>query len=177
MHPSLAELGPRICIMGPSNSGKSTLARSIGRARDMPVVHLDQLHHRPNTDWEPRPLAEFIALHDAAIAGERWVMDGKYRVCLPQRLQRATGLILLDVGTLTSLVRYLRRTCFETDRAGGLEGGGEHIKWEMLHHILVAGRASWRGYEARLATVALPVVRLPNPQALADFYRDERLTR
>ncbi len=177
MRLALTGLGPRICIMGPSNSGKSTLARAIGRAHALPVVHLDQLHHRPHTDWEPRPLPEFIALHDAAIAGERWVMDGKYRVCLPQRLQRATGLILLDVGAPTSLLRYLRRTWFETDRAGSLEGGGERIKWEMLHHILVAGPASWRGYEARLAGIDLPVVRLSSPRALADFYRDEGLTR
>ncbi|PZN97636.1 MAG: AAA family ATPase [Alphaproteobacteria bacterium] len=176
MRPTLAELGPRICIMGPSNSGKSTLARAIGRAHDMTVVHLDQLHHRPHTDWEPRPLPEFIALHDAAIAGERWVIDGKYRVCLPQRLQRATGLILLDVSTVTSLLRYFRRTWFEADRAGGLEGGGERIKWEMLHHIVVAGPASWRGYEAGLATTSLPVVRLRNPEALSGFYSNEGLT-
>jgi adenylate kinase family enzyme len=27
----LSELGPRICIMGPSNSGKSMLAAAVGR--------------------------------------------------------------------------------------------------------------------------------------------------
>ena len=46
----LDDLGPRICIMGPSNSGKSTLADAIARACDLPVVHLDQLHHLPGTD-------------------------------------------------------------------------------------------------------------------------------
>lgn len=75
---TLDQLGPRICIIGPSNSGKSTLATAIGWARDLPPIHLDQLYHRPNTDWEPRPAAEFVALHDAAILGPRWVMDGTY---------------------------------------------------------------------------------------------------
>jgi adenylate kinase family enzyme len=49
---TLDDLGPRICIVGPSNSGKSTLATAIGRARGLPVVHLDQLYHRADTDWE-----------------------------------------------------------------------------------------------------------------------------
>ncbi len=94
----LAELGDRICILGPSNSGKSTLADAIARKRGLPAVHLDQLHHRPGTDWEPRPEAEFLAVHDATITGPRWVMDGNYSKCMPQRFDRATGVILLDIS-------------------------------------------------------------------------------
>lgn len=37
----LDELGTRFCIMGPSNSGKSTLAEAIGRARSLEVVLID----------------------------------------------------------------------------------------------------------------------------------------
>lgn len=51
----LEDLGQRICILGPSNSGKSTLASAIGRKCGLTVIHLDQLYHRPGTDWEPRP--------------------------------------------------------------------------------------------------------------------------
>jgi adenylate kinase family enzyme len=90
----LSELGERICILGPSNSGKSTLADAIGRKRGLKVVHLDQLHHLPNTDWKMRPAREFLALHDEAIAGDQWVIDGNYSKCFPQRFQRATGIIL-----------------------------------------------------------------------------------
>lgn len=43
-------LGPRICIIGPSSSGKSTLATLIGQKTNRKVVHLDQLAHEPNTD-------------------------------------------------------------------------------------------------------------------------------
>lgn len=52
---TLDDLGPRICIIGPSNSGKSTLATAIARARGLNAIHLDQLYHRPDTDWEPPP--------------------------------------------------------------------------------------------------------------------------
>ena len=52
---TIDDLGPRVCIMGPSNSGKSTLAEAIARARGLPAIHLDQLYHLPDTDWQPRP--------------------------------------------------------------------------------------------------------------------------
>ncbi len=68
---TLDGLGPRICIMGPSNSGKSTLADAIGKAQDLVPIHLDQLHHLPHTDWVARAPDAFQALHDAAILGPR----------------------------------------------------------------------------------------------------------
>jgi adenylate kinase family enzyme len=172
----LAALGPRICIMGPSNSGKSTLALAIGTARDLPVVHLDQLHHLPGTDWQPRAPAEFHALHDAALAADRWVMDGNYSRCLPQRLARATGVILLDVPTLTSLRRYIARCWDNEGRVGALEGDRDSIKWTMLRHIAVTTRANRRRYDALAATLTLPLIRLASPRAIAAFYRDARLT-
>ncbi|MEY1662329.1 hypothetical protein [Isoalcanivorax beigongshangi] len=108
--PSLAQLGPRVVILGPSASGKSTLATRIAARQQLPVVHLDQLYHRPGSDWQPRPLAEFAAQHQAAVATPAWVMEGHYSTLLPARLARATGLIVLDASTAVSLWRYLRRT-------------------------------------------------------------------
>ena len=173
----LAALGPRICIMGPSNSGKSTLAQAIGQARALPVVHLDRLHHIPGTDWQPRPAADFIALHDTAIGRENWVVDGNYSRCLPQRLARATGVILLDVPTLTSLRRYVARCWFDRDRIGALEGGRDSVKWAMLRHIAVTTRENRRRYEALAGTLVLPLVHLATPHAIAAFYRDAGLIR
>jgi len=172
---SLDDLGPRICIIGPSNSGKSTLAAVIGRARGVAPIHLDQLYHLPNTDWQPRPEAEFIALHDEALSGEFWVMDGNYSRCLPQRLARATGVILLDTSTATSLLRYLRRSWFERGRFGGLEGGKDSVKWEMIRHIAVTSRENRRGYQARFNHIDLPKIRLSSAREIARFYRSEGL--
>lgn len=166
----LAELGDRICILGPSNSGKSTLATAIGRKRQVPVVHLDQLYHLPDTDWMPRPTEEFVALHDEAIKGERWVMDGNYSICMPQRLERATGLILLDVSTLLSLWRYARRTLFQSDRQGGLSGGRDSIKWEMVRHIAVTTPGNRRRYAAMFQDMDLPRVHLTSAEAIGRCY-------
>ena len=163
--------------MGPSNSGKSTLAAAIGRACGLTPIHLDQLHHLPNTDWRPRPDEEFIALHDEALSGARWVMDGNYSRCLPQRLARATGVILLDTSTATSLLRYVRRSWFQCDRLGGLKGGMDTVKWEMIHHIVVVTRNSRRRYEEMFDGIGLPKVRLSTAREIAQFYRSEGLSR
>ena len=173
----LAAFGERICILGPSNSGKSTLADAIARKRGCAVVHLDQLHHQPGTDWVPRPADEFIALHEAAIAGERWVMEGNYTACLPQRLARATGVIVLDVSTVTSLWRYVRRTLWERDRVGGLDGARERLKLDMLHYIAVVTPFNRRRYAKIFAALDLPAVRLASTRAIDAAYDDWGLER
>ncbi|HEY1892684.1 MAG TPA: hypothetical protein VGG63_19980 [Steroidobacteraceae bacterium] len=174
---SLEELGPRICIIGPSNSGKSTLADVISGARGLPAIHLDRLFHLPNTRWQRRPEAEFIALHDEAIKGELWVMEGNYSRCLPQRLKRATGFILLDVPTATSLFRYIRRSWFERDRRGALDGGQDSVRWGMIHHIAVTTRANRRRYREIFKQIDLPKVKLMTVRELAHFYRSAGLDR
>ena len=87
----LSALGQRIIILGPSNSGKSTLAVSIARKQAMIAVHLDQLRHIPNTNWQERPDADFAQLHNAAIQKDSWVMDGNYSSLMPQRVEREIG--------------------------------------------------------------------------------------
>ncbi|NHN84675.1 AAA family ATPase [Acetobacter musti] len=174
---TLTDLGERICIMGPSGSGKSTLAVAIGHARHLPVIHLDQLSHLPATDWEKRPVGEFITLHDAAITGDRWVMEGNYTRCLPQRLERATGLILLDISTPLSLYRYFRRTLFEKNRHGALAEGKDSIKREMVQYILGPARQNRRHYAAMYQKLTLPKILLPSPGVLRQFYRRENLPR
>lgn len=174
---TLSDLGDRICILGPSNSGKSTLADAIARKRGLTPVHLDILFHLPNTDWEQRPKDEFIALHDAAIAGERWVMDGNYSICMPQRFARATGVILLDISRIASLLRYFRRTLFETQRRGSLQGGRDSVKWDMIHHIAVATPRNRKRHQAMFEEIALPKLQLPSLHAIKQCFRDWDLAR
>jgi adenylate kinase family enzyme len=170
-------LGPRICLMGPSNSGKSTLAHAIARSRGLPAVHLDRLYHRPGTDWEPRPHAEFLHLHEQAIQQPRWIIEGNYTRCIGPRLARATGLILLDLPTAAGLFRYLRRTWFDRHRHGALEGGRDSVKWQMVRHLVVATPANRRRYAAMFDGANLPKVRLATVRELRDFYRVEALER
>jgi len=162
----LSDLGHRICILGPSNSGKSTLANAIGRKCDLQSIHLDQLYHLPDTQWRPRPTEEFVSLHDAAIAGERWVMDGNYTKLLPQRLARATGIILLDVSTTLSVMRYINRTVFQGQRYGGLQGGKDVLNWNMFHHITVVTPKSRQRYANLFEQWTLPKLQLSSAKAI-----------
>lgn len=50
----LEALGTRICIIGNSAAGKSTLAQHLANNLNLAVFHLDQIAHIPNTNWEPR---------------------------------------------------------------------------------------------------------------------------
>ena len=138
----LSALGPRIIILGPSNSGKSTLAVALAqklsqKKPSLRAVHLDQLRHIPNTNWQERPYEDFQNLHDAAIAQDAWVMDGNYTSLLAQRFDRATGVITLNSNAWFRYIRYVRRTLRNAqDRAGHLEGGHDRLSWTMTSWII-----------------------------------------
>ncbi|KFC62861.1 Adenylate kinase-related kinase [Devosia sp. LC5] len=153
----LDALGRRIVIMGPTNAGKSTLAIAIGKKLDIPAIHLDQLRHLPNTDWQVRPDAEFHALHDAAILEPGWVMEGNYSVLMPQRFARATGVVVVDDHYLRRFSRYFRRTLLEKERAGNLPGNRDSIKWQMVSWIWKTRNNADRSRRVAKAT-GLPMV-------------------
>ncbi|TBY61856.1 AAA family ATPase [Rhizobium leguminosarum bv. viciae] len=167
----LHSLGERIVVLGPSNAGKSTLAVAISKKLGLPAVHLDQLQHLPQTDWQARAEAEFAALHDAAILGDRWIMEGNYSRLMPQRLARATGAILITSNRWLRFSRYLKRTLFNrSGRAGHLEGAKDSIKWEMIHWILVKTRNSDVKYSKALHESGLPTVECHTAVALNNLY-------
>ena len=134
----LGELGPRIMVCGPSNAGKSTLAVALAAKLGCEAFHVDLFRHLPDTDWVQRSDEAFAQLHNAAIEAENWVMDGNYSGLMPQRIARATGIILLGDSRWANLGRYLRRTLFEKrSRPGSLAGDKDSLKWEMIRWVLV----------------------------------------
>jgi adenylate kinase family enzyme len=175
--PPLENFGNRIMICGPSNAGKSTLAAALGRKLGAPPVHLDQLYHVPGSDWVPRPREEFVALHNEAITGESWVMDGNYSGLTPARVGRATGAILVRSNRWSNLVRYFRRTLFERGRAGSLEGSRDSIKWHMIRWIVFAAPPKMRTYRQMLSASGLPYLEVNGMSALKRLYAEWNLDR
>ncbi|WP_297112350.1 AAA family ATPase [uncultured Devosia sp.] len=169
VHP-LRSLGQRIVILGPSNAGKSTLAAALGRKLGIEVIHLDQLHHQPNTNWVPRPREEFVTLQRLAMQGDAWVMDGNYSGLFEERLARATGAIVLDDGHWQRTGRYLRRTMFERQRIGNLEGNKDSLKWSMLHWVFVASRPNGARYRQIIKSSGLPYVFCRSLRQVRELY-------
>ena len=174
--PPLAALGRRIMILGLTNSGKSTLAVALSVKLGIPAIHLDQLQHRPNTNWEQRPEAEFASLHDAAICEPAWVVDGSYSRVMPQRLLRATGIIVVTDSLATRYRRYFARTLFQKVRAGALEGGQDGLNWKMLAWLWKT-RSSIGKYQQLALNSGLPHVFANNQRELDALYAEWNLTR
>ena len=98
----------RIAVIGTSGAGKTTLARRLSAARDVPHLELDSVFHQPG--WEPLPDDEFRRRVATFCAGDRWVTCGKYAVVRDLLFARADAIVCLDHGRARQTFRVYRRT-------------------------------------------------------------------
>lgn len=141
----------RICIIGPSSSGKSTLSERLGRRLNYPVLYMDKIAHIPHTDWKRCPIEQTIQEHDTFIQQDQWIVEGNYAKMMPQRFKRADMVIFHQFNRFGCLWRYIRRTLRDDkNRAGRLEGGIERIKWLMIRYILFDAPKRNKKYEILL---------------------------
>jgi adenylate kinase family enzyme len=98
----------RILVYGVTGSGKSTLAARIGERLGLPYHAVDEL------TWEPGwvPVSEAVQREriEAVCASDEWVLDTAYGSWLDLPLARADLIVGLDLPSLVSLSRLLRRT-------------------------------------------------------------------
>ncbi len=105
-------------------------------------------------------------------------MEGNYSRLMPARLERATGIVLLGANRWANLVRYVRRSLFETQRAGYLEGARDRgVKWSMMHWILVVSPNNLEHYRKELPVAGLPIVEVTNMRELNRLYAEWGLSR
>src|SRR5919201_6914695 len=97
----------RILILGRTGSGKTTLARELAGALDVPHVELDALYFGP--DFSTAPLSLLRVRTSAAIAGQRWVTDGNKRAVRDLVWPRADTVVWLDYPLYVSLWRLAKR--------------------------------------------------------------------
>lgn len=131
----------RIAIVGCSGGGKSTLARALGAALDLPVVHLDALFWRPG--WVESDPGPFRAAVDAALAGDRWVSDGNFTSVADISLARADTIVWLDRPIPLCLWRAIGRalSSLGRTRADLAPGCPEKIDFAFYHYIVTWNRA------------------------------------
>ncbi|MAU11351.1 MAG: adenylate kinase [Anaerolineaceae bacterium] len=109
---TLADLGTRIVIVGSTGSGKSTLAGQLASQLDLPHIELDGLFWGPN--WTETSPEVFIPKVEAALAGDRWVVDGNYSRVRHIVWPAAETIIWLDYSLPIIYWRLWKRTLRRT---------------------------------------------------------------
>lgn len=102
----------RIVVIGRTGSGKTTLARELSAALEMPHVELDALYFGPDFSTAPLPLLRERTL--TALAGHRWVTDGNKSALRDLVWPRADTVIWLDYPVAVSLWRLGKRALWRT---------------------------------------------------------------
>src|SRR5579859_3838994 len=162
-------LGPRVCVIGTSGAGKTTLSLRLAALLGAEHVELDAFQHGPGwTQATPEELRERTL---AALRGERWVCDGNYGAVRQLVWERATDVVWLDYGLWTVMHRVVRRSLLRAiDRRPLWNGNREH--WRDLVSAEHPIRWAWRthrGRRVRLSAILeswggrLRVVRLRSP--------------
>jgi adenylate kinase family enzyme len=155
-------------IIGRPGSGKSTVARYLGRRLCLPIIYLDVLFWRPG--WREPDRDDFRARVVQAHSGDSWISDGSYAdASFDLRMPRADALIVLELPRWLCLVRVLRRSLFRRERADRPEGCPEHISWDFLKFVWRFDQVTWPRIEA--ARVAhgrdVPLIRLRSSREIA----------
>jgi adenylate kinase family enzyme len=97
----------RIVILGCAASGKTTLARQLGRRTGVPVICLDAVWQ---AHWREKDVSAFRALLMQAHAGDNWISDGNFaRATFDIRLPRATLIVWIERSRLFCLCHAVTR--------------------------------------------------------------------
>jgi adenylate kinase family enzyme len=117
----------RVVVTGPAGAGKSELARRLGEALGLPVLHLDTLYWKPG--WVPTPPDEWEALQRRELAAEAWIADAQYDDVLADWVTAADTVVLVDASPLRCLWRLGRRRlnrAASTSTPSGTQPGSVH---------------------------------------------------
>jgi adenylate kinase family enzyme len=98
----------RICIVGTSGSGKTTVAKKAAKNLGYSHIELDSLHWEPN--WTEAPLQVFRDQVSMVTQDNQWIVDGNYSKVRDIVWERADTVVWLDYSFLTIFMRLLWRT-------------------------------------------------------------------
>ena len=148
----------RIVVLGGAGAGKSTLARRLGEALGLPVIHLDRLVFGPG--WERRGPDALRADLVQALGNGRWIVEGTYAEASEITLPSADLVLWLDQPVWRRLFRTWRKTVVHRGRprADRPDGCEEVFDWRYAWMVLSFG--AWSPHlAARLDAAAGPKVR------------------
>ncbi|MBR1540386.1 MAG: topology modulation protein [Clostridia bacterium] len=124
----------KIAVIGGSGTGKTTLTTNLGKDLNLPVMHIDGVHHLEN--WEIRDKEERDKIILEKANTDRWIIDGTYTSTLEDRVKLAELVIYLDYSSFSQvkgvLKRYLKHP--GEDRPE-MPGCPEKMSWEFLKWV------------------------------------------
>jgi adenylate kinase family enzyme len=146
----------KIMVVGVSPGvGKTTFARSLGEALNIPVYHLDKYYWKPG--WVESPLEEFRAAQLEIVKQEKWIIEGNYTNTYDVRVPHADTIIYLELSLMRCLFRVFKRTYSNLgkNRNDVGEGCPERFEWEFFHYILTTHRRRKKAMPERLREMQL----------------------
>lgn len=87
----------KICVIGCPGSGKSTFARALCEIAELPICHLDLLHHNPDRTTVDKET--FLERLGEVLAQDRWIIDGNYSATMELRLAACDTVFFFDLPT------------------------------------------------------------------------------
>lgn len=125
----------KITIIGGPGTGKSTLARNLGKELNIPVYHIDAINYLKN--WQARDKSERDKIILEKICQAKWIMDGTYMGTLNERIKASDCVIFLDYSTMAKLKGVISRF-FKDNGKEKLDIPGCKEKWSLwlLKHAL-----------------------------------------
>lgn len=128
----------KIAVVGGSGTGKTTLTNNLGRKLNVPIYHIDGIHHLEN--WKTRDTKERDRIILKRANEEKWVIDGTYKSTLQERINKADLVIFLDYSTISRLngilTRYFKDKGKERPEIPGCK---EKMDWNFIKMVL-----AWR---------------------------------
>ena len=164
----------RIAIIGISGCGKTTLAQQLSEQYAIQYFKIDEMYWQEN--WTLRKSEKFCELVAAAIATDRWVIDGHGASAKMMIWQRATHIIWLNYPFVRVFSQLLRRTIRKAwTREVIFSGNRESLrqsffsKDSILLYMLQnfsAKRRELRGYLDEYSELQVKVIGLDTPVSL-----------
>lgn len=138
----------RVAIVGCGGSGKSYVARELGRLLDLPVVHMDAVYF--DDQWNPLPVDRFEAAQRELVAAPRWVIDGNYNSTVQVRLEAADTVVFMDLPTRVCLWGILSRQLRHGQGQNDRDGVYNRITPDVLRYVLCYRRRVRPGILAKI---------------------------
>ena len=125
----------RISIIGGAGTGKTTLSNLLSEKYNIPVTHIDGIHHLKN--WQVRDKAERDKIILDIVEKEKWIIDGTYKDTIQQRVERADLVIWLDYSTFAQVKGILKRFFKNPGKEKPeIPGCNERLNLEFLKYVI-----------------------------------------